>query len=130
MDERTPIASRAGSRSRRRCSRPGSMPARIGRQRDDRAPARRMPIMSSVSSPPRGRSPVTWQSIVYGLDPERFFASGQRRFGDVFSVRLLQETWTVVADPRVVKEVFVLGPMDANSGEANRELRPLLGTQN
>lgn len=80
--------------------------------------------------PHRLRAPRAWQTVRYGLDPEGFFASAQRRFGDLFTVRVLAETWVVVGDPEAVKEVFALGPDEANSGESNFALRPLIGTRN
>ncbi len=80
--------------------------------------------------PGRLRSPVALQSLRYGLDPERYFAAARRRHGEVFTVRLLGETWVVLGDPAAVKETFALGPADANSGEANFALRPLIGTRN
>lgn len=41
---------------------------------------------------------------------------------------MIGETWTVLADPGAVKEVFAHGPAEMNSGEANLPLRPLIGT--
>ena len=41
---------------------------------------------------------------------------------------MIGETWTVLADPGAVKEVFAHGPGEMNSGEANLPLRPLIGT--
>jgi cytochrome P450 len=73
---------------------------------------------------------MAWQSLRYGLDPEGFFADARRRHGDLFGVRVLREEWTVLGDPAAVKEVFALGPEEANSGEANLALRPLIGTRN
>lgn len=85
---------------------------------------------ASAELPNRLRAPVPWQTMRYGLDPEGFFAAGQQRHGDVFTVRVLAETWVVVADPAGVKEVFSHGPEDLNSGEPNFALRPLIGTRN
>jgi cytochrome P450 family 135 len=75
-------------------------------------------------------APMAWQTLRYGLDPEGFFADAQQRHGDVFSMRVLRENWTVLGDPAAVKETFSLGPDEANSGEANLALRPLIGTRN
>lgn len=87
-------------------------------------------MSSSKKLPNRLRPPVAWQSMRYGLDPEGYFAGARKRYGDVFTVRVLGETWVVLADPAAVKETFALGPQDANSGEANFALRPLIGTRN
>jgi cytochrome P450 len=72
--------------------------------------------------------PASVQSLHYGFDPEGFFAGARRRHGDVFTVEVIGETWTVLADPGAVKEVFAHGPTEMNSGEANLPLRPLIGT--
>ena len=80
---------------------------------------------------PRGpRQPVALQTLRYGLDPYGFFESAQRAFGDVFTVRVMRETWVVLGDPRDVRELYALGPDDVDSGAANWSLRPLLGTRN
>jgi cytochrome P450 family 135 len=81
-------------------------------------------------SPPEMRAPQAVQTLRYLLDPEGFFAAGQRRHGDVFKVRVLGEEWVVLAHPDHVKELFAHGPDDLNSGEPNQVLRPVLGTRN
>src|SRR5688572_2027614 len=80
--------------------------------------------------PPGPRAPVAAQSLAYGLDPYGFFARAGRRFGDVFTVRILQETWVVLGHPDAVREVFAHGPEELNSGEANLAIRPIIGTRN
>jgi len=85
---------------------------------------------SPASLPNPVRAPAALQTLRYGLDPEGFFAAPRRRYGDVFTVRVLSETWVVLAHPDAVKEAFALGPEQANSGEANLTLRPLIGTRN
>ena len=45
-------------------------------------------------------------------------------------MRVFGESWIVLAHPTAVKEVFSHGPTELNSGEANRALRPLVGTRN
>jgi len=86
--------------------------------------------MTDPRLPGRLRAPVALQTVHYGLWPEDFFARAQQRHGDVFTVRILGETWTVLGHPHAVKEVFALGPAAVNSGEPNLALRPLLGTEN
>jgi cytochrome P450 len=80
--------------------------------------------------PPGPRQPVALQTLRYGLDPYGFFESAQRAFGDVFTVRVMTETWVILADPRHVRELYACGPADVDSGVANQSLRPLLGTRN
>ena len=85
----------------------------------------------ATDAPPAGPGVPAWlQTVGYVLDPYGFFAAGQRRYGDVFSVRIMGESWVVLAHPDAVREVFAHGPDDLDSGIANRSLRPLLGTGN
>src|SRR3954447_10177191 len=87
--------------------------------------------MSVARGLPRGpRQPMALQTLRYGLDPYGFFASAQRTFGDVFTVRVMREVWVVLGDPRCVQQLYALGPEDVDSGAANWSLRPLLGTRN
>jgi cytochrome P450 len=86
--------------------------------------------MSEPRLPPGPRAPVAAQSLAYGLDPYGFFARAGRRFGDVFTVRILQETWVVLGHPDAVREVFAHGPEELSSGEANQAIRPIIGTRN
>ena len=80
--------------------------------------------------PPGPRQPVALQTLRYGLDPYGFFTSAQRAFGDVFTVRVMAETWVILAHPAHVRELYALGPEEVDSGVANQSLRPLLGTRN
>ena len=89
------------------------------------------PGMAAVSAlPPGPRAPGALQTLRYSFDPYGFFESGQRAFGDVFTVRVMSETWVVLAHPDAVREVFSHGPDELDSGAANFALRPLLGTGN
>src|SRR4051794_31792665 len=83
-----------------------------------------------VSLPPGPSAPRQWQTLQYGLRPYAFFAGAQRRYGDVFTVRVMQETWVVVADPDGVRAVLTNDPADFRSGEANLPLRSVIGTRN
>jgi cytochrome P450 family 135 len=80
--------------------------------------------------PPGPRTPRAVQTTRYVIDPYGFFGSANRAFGDVVTVRVMSETWVVLAHPDAVREVFSHGPDELDSGVANRTLRPLLGTQN
>jgi cytochrome P450 family 135 len=80
--------------------------------------------------PPGPRSPGALQTLRYSFDPYGFFESGQRTFGDVFTVRVMGESWVVLAHPDAVREVFSHGSDELDSGVANFALRPLLGTRN
>ncbi len=91
---------------------------------------RAMHAPSQPELPPGPRAPRTIQTLRYGFDPYGFFEAAQRAFGDVFTVRVMRETWVVVAHPDAVREIHARGPEELDSGVANRSLRPLLGTRN
>jgi cytochrome P450 len=80
--------------------------------------------------PPGPTAPRQWQTLHYGLRPYPYFLGAQRRYGDVFTVKVLQETWVVLADPADVRTVLTTDPAQTRSGEANLALRPVIGTQN
>ena len=85
---------------------------------------------ASNGLPPGPRWPVSLQTLRYGLDPYGLFESAHRTFGDVFTLRVMAETWVVLAHPDAVRELYGHGPDELDSGVANLSLRPLLGTQN
>jgi cytochrome P450 len=70
------------------------------------------------------------QALRYLRDPDAFFTAAHDRYGDVFAIRLLGESWTVLAHPEATREVFAYGATDLNSGEPNHVLRPVIGTKN
>jgi cytochrome P450 family 135 len=87
--------------------------------------------MAAASAlPPGPRTPGALQTLRYSFDPYGLFESGQRAFGDVFTVQVMGESWVVLAHPEAVREVFAHGPDELDSGAANFALRPLLGTRN
>jgi len=80
--------------------------------------------------PPGPRWPLPLQTLRFGLDPYGLFESAHRAFGDVFTLRVMAETWVVLAHPAAVRELYGHGPDELDSGVANMSLRPLLGTEN
>lgn len=90
----------------------------------------RSAVPSSGDGVVKINAPVAWQTLRYGLDPEGLFSKAHRKFGDIFAMRVFGESWIVLGHPSAVKEVFSRGPAELNSGEANRALRPLVGTHN
>ena len=80
--------------------------------------------------PPGPRWPRPVQTLRFGLDPYGLFESAHREFGDVFTLRVMAETWVILAHPDAVRELYRHGPDELDSGVANMSLRPLLGTQN
>jgi cytochrome P450 len=73
---------------------------------------------------------VTLQTLRYGLHPYGLFESAHRAFGDVFTLRVMDEEWVVLAHPDAVRALYGHGPDELDSGVANMSLRPLLGTRN
>jgi cytochrome P450 len=53
----------------------------------------------------------------------------QRRYGDVFTIKIVHEgPWVMIADPDLVKQVFTGDPRLLHAGEGNVILKPLLGS--
>jgi cytochrome P450 len=73
---------------------------------------------------------VLLDTLRFTLDPEGYFAAAHRRYGDVFTLRLLGQEWVGIAHPDAVREVFSHGPEQVDSGAANQALSPALGTRN
>jgi cytochrome P450 family 135 len=80
--------------------------------------------------PPGPRWPRAVQTLRFSLDPYGLCESAHRAFGDVFTLRVMAETWVILAHPDAVRELYRHGPDELDSGVANMALRPLLGTQN
>jgi cytochrome P450 len=80
--------------------------------------------------PPGPRWPLALQTLRFGLDPYGLFEAAHRAFGDVFTLRVMAETWVILAHPDAVRELHAHGADELDSGAANMSLRPLLGTQN
>jgi cytochrome P450 family 135 len=87
-------------------------------------------VAAPPALPPGPRWPLAVQTLRFGLDPYGLFESAHRAFGDVFTLRVMAETWVILAHPDAVRELYGHGPDELDSGVANRSLRPLLGTQN
>jgi cytochrome P450 family 135 len=99
------------------------------------AAGRRSPVRIAVMPAPPGlppgpRWPRPVQTLRFGLDPYGLFESAHRAFGDVFTLRVMAETWVILAHPDAVRELYGHGPDELDSGVANMSLRPLLGRQN
>lgn len=80
-------------------------------------------------SPPRVRGSLLLDTMRFTLDPEGYFAAAHRRYGDMFTLRLLGQEWVAIAHPDAVREVFSHGPEQVDSGAANQSLSPALGTR-
>ncbi len=78
--------------------------------------------------PPGPRMPSGLQAIGWTWRSLPFMERCQRRYGDVFTLRVRHGgTWVLVCDPRDVKRVFTAAPERLGVGEANTLLGPVLG---
>jgi cytochrome P450 family 135 len=75
--------------------------------------------------PPGPDTDVLTQTIAFHRDPLAFLRSGQKRYGDVFTIRLLTaRPLLIVADPAAVQYLLDGDPRTAHAGEARRRILP------
>ena len=75
--------------------------------------------------PPGPRMPSALQAVGWARRPLPFLERCQRRYGDVFTLRVRHAgTWVLVSHPEDVKRVFTADPHSVGVAEAN----PLLGS--
>jgi cytochrome P450 len=78
--------------------------------------------------PPGPRMPSALQAIGWTWRSLPFMERCQRRYGDIFTLRVRHGgTWVLVCDPEDVKRVFTAAPERLGVGEANTLLGPVLG---
>jgi cytochrome P450 family 135 len=93
-----------------------------------------MRILGAISSPgpalPAGpRLPSVVQTYLFSRWAVAFLSGAQRRYGDVFTIRLVGlGDGVVIADPELVREVMSGSPEVFRAGEANPRLRTLMGS--
>ena len=71
--------------------------------------------------------PMPIQTLLYGLRPIEYMSWCQRRYGDVFTVRLPVASMTVLADPAAIREVFGLDADGFRTSSAAPMLAPFVG---
>lgn len=80
--------------------------------------------------PPGPTMPTALQAVGWAQRPFAFMERAQRRYGDIFTLRIRRgHPWVLLCDPEDVKRVFT-APAEAmrpGAGEANPLLGPLLG---
>lgn len=86
-------------------------------------------MVEAMALPPGPRAPATVQTVRFLRDPEGFLVRCHRRYGDVFSLRLLGgEKAVYVAEPGLIREAFATDRGDGLAGAARaRLLEPLVG---
>jgi cytochrome P450 family 135 len=82
-----------------------------------------------LSLPPGPSAPRALQTARWIARPAAFMEDAQRRYGDMFTLKIANEgTWVFISDPDAVKQVFTGDPRLLHAGEANIVLLPVLGS--
>ena len=78
--------------------------------------------------PPGPRTPATLNTARFLRRPLQTLLGWHRRYGDVFTIRMLAfGTGVYVADPGEIRRLFTGDQSDLHAGEANAPLAPILG---
>jgi cytochrome P450 family 135 len=78
--------------------------------------------------PPGPPYPRALQTLGWVKRPFQFMDGCQRRYGDMFTLRIAQEgRWVFLAHPEAVKQVFTGDPRLLHAGEGNVVLLPIVG---
>lgn len=86
----------------------------------------------STAYPPGPRIPRAVQTLLYAKWRGVLLNSAARRYGDVFSLRLVPpyaENLVVFSRPEHIREIFAADPADLHAGEGNRLLVHIMGSQ-
>jgi cytochrome P450 len=101
-----------------------------GYWRHPEQPARAACHARGMALPPGPRSPAPVQTVRWALRPVPFMEACRRRYGEVFTVRLVALGPVVfLADPAAVREVFTGDGTRFEAGEGNRILEPVVGSR-
>ncbi len=97
--------------------------------RTQMAAGRDLPAIDSTNLPPGPRWPALIQSIALLPLRHRFVPWLRRRYGDVFTVRVLPRSRPLVifSRPEHVKEIFAGDPAVFHAGKGNAILGPVMG---
>jgi cytochrome P450 len=78
--------------------------------------------------PPGPRMPRALQTAIWSRQAQWMLEQSRARFGDMFTIKIAREdTWVMLSDPELVKQVFTGDPRIFHAGEGNQILRPILG---
>ena len=78
--------------------------------------------------PPGPTASRPLQTLRWIYRPGAMLEDCQRRYGDMFTLRIAHEgTWVFLAHPDMVKQVFTGDPRVLHAGEANIVVQPFLG---
>jgi cytochrome P450 len=82
----------------------------------------------SMALPPGPRTPAVVNTVRFGQRPLAALREWHRRFGDVFTVRMLGfGVGVYVADPEAIRKLFTGDQSDLRAGAANSFMEPVLG---
>jgi cytochrome P450 len=73
------------------------------------------------------RAPRLAQMAAWLARPLWFAQQCRARYGDMFTVRVEERPWVMLADPAAIREVFTAPADLMHAGDANEILRPMLG---
>jgi cytochrome P450 len=84
---------------------------------------------TALAMPPAIRLPKLIQGVGFGVRPLGFNLNAQRRFGDVWQMKLptRSDSFVVTCHPDHVKSLFTAKPDEAPSATGESPLRPILG---
>src|SRR3712207_3242535 len=83
----------------------------------------------AATLPPGPAVPTPVLASAWILRPTQVMEACRRRYGSVFTYRLLQlGDFVMVSDPELVKQVFGGSPGALHAGEANAIVEPVLGS--
>src|SRR5438105_13473347 len=81
-----------------------------------------------MALPPGPRTPAVVNTLRFAQRPLAVLREWHRRFGDVFTVRMLGfGVGVYVVDPHAIRELFTGDQSDLRAGEANSFMEPVLG---
>jgi cytochrome P450 len=81
-----------------------------------------------MALPPGPRTPAVVNTVRFAQRPLSALREWHRRFGDVFTVRMLGfGVGVYVVDPEAIRELFTGDQSDLKAGEANSFMEPMLG---
>jgi cytochrome P450 family 135 len=87
-----------------------------------------MSVEAPTTLPPGPRMPRLLQTAIWFGKAQWMLDQCAARFGDTFTLRILNEgTWVVLSDPDDVRQVFTGDPRVFHAGEGNQILLPVLG---
>ncbi|GAA1640124.1 cytochrome P450 [Kribbella alba] len=91
--------------------------------------ARTLDRETARALPPGPRLPTLVQTVLFASHRKTYFPKLRRRYGEVFTIRLVPSSRVVVvlSRPDHIREVFGTPPTVAHAGEGNTVLAPIMG---